>query len=68
MNGAQTLDGFRWDGVVFVDTLIRYDGGEVELKNTRFIHCTFQMSNNPRSARVATYVALEQSHLQIGPE
>jgi hypothetical protein len=67
MFGSQTLDGYHWVRSAFVNTLIHYDGGELELNNTRFINCTFQMPNNERSAKVAAYVALEQSYLKIGP-
>ena len=67
MFGMQELDGFHWDGVAFENTLIRYEGGELELNNTRFINCTFELSDNPRSAKVATYVTLEQPYLKIGP-
>lgn len=67
MFGRQTLDGFHWKDVVFVNSLIRYEGGEVELQNTRFVHCTFQMSDTPRSNKVASYIALDQSYLKIGP-
>lgn len=67
INASQTLDGFHWIDDAFMNVLIRYEGGEIELKNTRFINCTFQMSNAPRSAKVATYVALDQPYLKIGP-
>jgi hypothetical protein len=67
MNASQTLDGFHWDDVAFVSTLIRYEGGEVELRNARFINCTFQMSDSPRTAKVASYIVLDQPYLKIGP-
>lgn len=68
MFGSQHLDGWRWNDVAFVNTLIRYDGGELVLNNVRFIQCTFQLAaSNPRSAKVATYVALAQPYLKIGP-
>jgi hypothetical protein len=67
MSGNQILDGFHWNRDVFVNTVIHYDGGEVELNNTRFVNCTFQMSDNPRSDKIATYVTLEQTYLKIGP-
>ncbi len=49
INASQTLDGFHWDDVAFVNALIRYEGGEVEL------------------AKVASYIALDQPYLRIGP-
>jgi hypothetical protein len=67
MGGMQSLDGFRWHGAVFVNSLIRYHGGELELSNTRFINCTFDFADSSRSPRVATYVTLNQSYLKIGP-
>jgi hypothetical protein len=38
---SQTLDGFVWENVVFVNARIRYMGGPVTLKNVRFVNCTF---------------------------
>lgn len=67
MNAHQELDGWRWHDVAFVNSIIRYEGGELELNNTRFIHCTFQMSDSPRSAKLANYIALGQTSLKIGP-
>jgi hypothetical protein len=68
VNAAEALDGFRWRHVAFVNVLIRYDGGELELVDTRFIKCTFQMPDSPRAAKVATYVALNQPYSKIGPD
>jgi hypothetical protein len=38
---SQTLDGFVWQNVVFVNARISYRGGPVTLKNVRFVNCTF---------------------------
>jgi len=65
--GAQTLDGFHWNHVAFVNTVIHYEGGEVELRNVRFIGCTFEIIDNPRGPKVATYATLDQASLRIGP-
>ena len=61
--GEQNLDGIHWDNVVFLDTLIKYDGDEVELHNVRFVNCAFDMPDSPRTARMANYAALQLSDL-----
>jgi hypothetical protein len=40
---SQTLDGFVWNSVVFVNARIRYLGGPVTLNNVRFVNCTFDV-------------------------
>jgi hypothetical protein len=54
---AQTLDGIHWKNVVFIGTRLRYEGGELDLVNVRFIRCTFGFTTNLRGARVATAIA-----------
>jgi hypothetical protein len=66
--GIQVIDGIHWGHVVFLNTLVKYEGGELELNNVRFINCTFQLDDGVRGRRVADYVALGQSQLLIGPE
>ncbi len=57
VGGEQTIDGFHWIHVVFINTLIKYDGDEVELQNVRFVNCAFDISDNLNAARIANYVA-----------
>ncbi len=54
---AQTLDGIHWKNVVFIGTRLRYEGGELDLVNVRFIRCTFGFTTNLRGARLATAIA-----------
>jgi len=62
---SQTLDGVFWENVTFIGTRLRYDGGEVDLRNVRFIDCTFGMEPNDRGARLATAIALGQTTIVI---
>ena len=55
---AQTLDGIRWRNVTFVNTHLRYDGGELSLENVRFIRCRFGLPEDERGARIASAVVL----------
>lgn len=64
--GTQTLDGIHWRNAVFIDTHIRYGGGEVELQNVRFVNCTFEVPQNTRGIQVADYAALAAPYLTIG--
>jgi hypothetical protein len=56
-DSTQTLDGFRWINSTFVRFKIRYDGGEVELQNVRFVDCTFELPNDTRGNAVAAAIA-----------
>ena len=56
--GEQLLDGIHWHNVVFAKTRIRYEGGEVELDNVRFIDCTFDLPAVQRAADLAEYAAV----------
>lgn len=65
---AQTLDGIRWRNVVFVDTRLRYEGGELDLENVQFVRCRFGFTTADRSgrgARLATAIAQGQSSLRL---
>jgi len=62
---AQTLDGIHWHNVVFIGTRLRYEGGEVDLQNVRFVRCTFGFSTDDRGARLANAIALGQTSLVI---
>jgi hypothetical protein len=55
---AQTMDGIRWRNVTFINTRLRYDGGELSLQNVRFVRCRFGLPNNARGAQIATAVTL----------
>lgn len=58
MNGTQELDRRAWVNVVFLNMRIKYSGGSTELKNVKFVDCTFEFDADPRSDRLADYVAL----------
>ncbi len=55
---AQTMDGIRWSNVTFINTRLRYDGGELSLENVRFVRCRFGLPNSTRGAQIATAVIL----------
>ncbi len=55
---AQTLDGIRWRNVTFIDTHLRYEGGELSLENVRFVRCRFGLPQDERGARIANAIAL----------
>jgi hypothetical protein len=62
---SQTLDGIHWKNVTFVNTRLRYEGGEVSLNNVRFVRCTFGISTDERGARLASAIALGQTSFVI---
>jgi hypothetical protein len=62
---AQTLDGVHWHNVTFIGTRLRYQGGELDLRNVRFVRCRFGFSSDDRGARLANALALGQSSLVI---
>lgn len=62
---AQTLDGIHWKNVTFIETRVRYQGGETTLDNVRFVRCTFGFALSERGARLANMVALDQHALVI---
>lgn len=62
---AQTLDGIRWRRVTFIGTRLRDQGGEVDLENVHFVHCTFGFADNDREAHLAKAIALGQSPIHI---
>jgi hypothetical protein len=63
---TQTLDGVEWKDVTFVNSRIRYHGGDLKMENVHFVHCTFEVPVNPRGAQLADYAALESGALKIG--
>jgi hypothetical protein len=62
---AQTIDGIHWKNVTFVGTRLRYEGGELDLQNVRFIHCMFGFTTDRRAARIANAIALGQTTIVI---
>jgi hypothetical protein len=62
---AQTLDGIHWKSVTFIGTHLRYEGGEVDLHNVRFIHCMFGFPSDDRGGRLATAIARGQTTVVI---
>jgi len=62
---AQTLDGIHWKNVTFIGTDLRYEGGEVDLHNVRFIHCMFGFPSDDRGGRLATAIARGQTTVVI---
>ena len=66
IDGAtQTIDGIHWKNVTFIGTRIRYEGGEADLTNVRFIHCMFGFTPDERGARIASAIALGQNTIVI---
>jgi hypothetical protein len=62
---SQTLDGIHWHNVTFVNSRIRYEGGEVELRNVRFVNCTFGIELSGKGVRLADAMALGPVSLVI---
>jgi hypothetical protein len=63
---TQTLDGIEWRNVTFVNSRIRYHGGDLRLENVHFVNCTFEVPSDSRGAQLADYAALESGILMIG--
>jgi len=62
---AQTLDGIRWRNVTFVGTRLRYEDGDLDLENVRFVRCRFGIPSDERGARLASALALGQSSITV---
>ena len=65
VGAAQTLDGIHWKNVTFIGTHLRYEGGEVDLHDVRFIHCMFGFPSDDRGGRLATAIARGQTTVVI---
>lgn len=65
VGGAQTLDGIHWRDVMFIRAHIRYQGGELELRNVRFVNCTFEIAKTGRGEEVTRYVTLDSPVLAL---
>jgi hypothetical protein len=66
IGGTQELDGVHWDDVTFINMRVIYKGGETEMRNVKFINCTFDLPNDINGARIADYVALIETNLRVG--
>ena len=64
--GWQTLDGTKWDDVLFMDMHIRYNGGPAILKNVIFVNCTFEVNVGPREAKLLDYATLGLHSIKLG--
>lgn len=62
---SQTLDGIRWRNVTFVGTRLRYESGELDLQNVRFVRCRFGFESDDRGAHLANAIALGQTSIAI---
>jgi hypothetical protein len=62
---AQTLDGIHWKNVTFIGTHLRYEAGELDLHDVRFIHCMFGFPSDDRAGRLATAIARGQTTVVI---
>ncbi len=62
---SQTLDGIHWRNVTFIGTRLRYEDGPLDLRNVKFIHCTFGFPSDARGASIATAIALGQTTFTI---
>jgi hypothetical protein len=62
---TQTIDGIHWKNVTFIGTRLRYEGGEVDLNNVRFVGCILGFTTDERAARIANAIALGQTTIVI---
>jgi len=62
---AQTLDGIHWRNVTFIGTRLRYESGDLDLENVRFVRCRFGFPSDDRGARLASAIALDQSSISF---
>jgi len=62
---SQTLDGIHWRDVTFIRTRLRYEDGQLDLQNVRFVRCTFGFPSDGRGASVANAIALGKTSIKI---
>jgi hypothetical protein len=62
---SQTLDGIHWRNVTFIRTRLRYEDGQLDLQNVRFVRCTFGFPSDERGASVANAIALGKTSIEI---
>jgi len=66
MEGAsQTLDGIHWRNVTFIGTRLRYESGDLDLQDVRFVRCRFGFPSDDRGARLAAAIALGESSIHF---
>jgi hypothetical protein len=51
-----SLDGLRMKNIIFKDTKIIYEGGQVEMENVYFVNCTFEISRRLNGQKFASSV------------
>ncbi len=67
--GSQTLDGFTWRNVTFINCDIKWNGGVSLLESVRFVNCKFSISTPPASKsgkELLDYAALGKDILRLG--
>jgi hypothetical protein len=62
---SQTLDGIHWRNVTFIGTRLRYEDGQLDLQNVRFVHCTFGFPSDQRGAQIANAIIAGKTSLTI---
>jgi hypothetical protein len=62
---SQTLDGIHWRNVTFIGTRLRYESGDLDLQNARFVRCRFGFPSDDRGARLAAAIALGESSISF---
>ena len=60
-DASQTLDGFGWTNVTFINMRIRYRGGDTELHNVRFVNCTFDFPNDQKGNQMVSDIAIRSA-------
>ena len=65
LGGTQTLDGIHWRDVMFIRSHIRYQGGDLELRNVRFVNCTFEIAKTVRGENISRYITLDSPVLAL---
>jgi len=63
--GYDVLDGIHWRNVVFIGSHIIYRGGELELRNVRFVNCTFEVPPSEHGDKFVNYAALANQFLMV---
>lgn len=62
---SQTLDGIHWHNVTFIGTRLRYEDGQLDLQNVRFVRCTFGFPSDARSASIVNAIIDGKTSLTI---
>jgi hypothetical protein len=56
----QSIEGFHWIDITFINVLIKYGAGDMELRNVRFVNCTFEVVPSERGSQVLEYAILSK--------